>query len=85
MKDNYLIWKVCLDCKSVKICTFLSTKLNGSHFGENSLDSFGNIPSALLKGRERNIKKVLFTNLMSSAVRTCFLYYYLSGLENLVS
>ena len=52
MKENYLIWKVCLDgntaensyCKSVKICTFLSTKLNGSHFGDNSLDSFVTFP-----------------------------------------
>ena len=93
MKENYIIWKICLDgntaensyCKSVKICTFLSTKLNGSHFGDNSLDSFGNIPSALLKGRERNIKRILFTSLLSSVVSTCFLYYYLSGLENLVS
>ena len=47
------------------------------------MDSFGNIPSALLKGRERNKKRILFTNLLSSVVRTSFLYYYLSGLENL--
>ena len=69
IKDNYLVCKVCLDgntaeksyCKSVKICAFLSTKLNGSHFGDdrsycNSMDSFGNIPSALLKGREETKK-----------------------------
>ena len=70
MKDNYLIWKICLDgntaensyCNSIKIYTFFSTKSSGSHFGDdrsyrNSMDSFGNIPSALLKAREETKKE----------------------------